>query len=836
MKKLILVLLLALTLGLIACEEPHEHAFGEWVVVKEATELEEGSKERTCECGEKETETIEKLTHTHAYGEWVVVKEATELEEGTKERTCECGEKETETIEKLTHTHEYSEWVVVKEATTEEEGLKERTCECGEKETETIGKLAHTHEYGEWVVVKEATEEEAGLQERTCSCGEKESEEIAKLEHVHNFVEGKCTCGETTEVLVESMELNGKTEMNEGEEQTLTLTVVPEYATNKEVVWSSSDDSIATVENGLVKAIKSGTVTISATSSNDVVIELVINVIASINDALAKEKFDVFMENFPKETNQNLPLGNEEYTISYEFDKCFNESGEIDQEEFDATATGKVKFILGDIVLEENVSVLVYGYFTDVVYEKFCQSLPKVVKEDITFTRNFDDYGGTKIYINDSSNADVLSKTGIYNRPFHDEEVTLRINVRTTTPKVSRYYDCVLNVRGEEMKVKTKAVMKWVEETYPRNMILYYDEVGLPTQCDDYDATIEWFDADGNVLNFNKIAQDPVLGDSQVLTAKISIRGEVRDETIDYFVWNKKYTSDEEKVEDFVNAMNWQNIGVYKYKSAAFYENNWGYLPFIFQGDAVRNQDYMLEYTYGRVRTNIKATSTEYVVIHDTAGGAPTHTAESFALNQVQANNNPDNTYISWHFTAGEDGIYQSLPLDEVAYHAGDGSHVYGDIWYSSTYNKSDCIGGGNRNGIGIESCINQGADYNTTLRMLAKLVAELLMEFNLSTDRIKQHWHFSGKDCPGVIRHCGRWEEFKNLCKAEYFMKTQLKGIEFEYKSLSPDVMNDEGKIIVKDGLARTVSYKVKVNGEGISKEYEFSSTINAYEDWSER
>ena len=386
------------------------------------------------------------------------------------------------------------------------------------------------------------------------------------------------------------------------------------------------------------------------------------------------------------------------------------------------------------------------------------------------------------------------------------------------------------------MKVKTAAVMKWVEETYPRNMILYYDEAGLPTQCDDYDAKLEWFDANGDALDFNKIAQDPVLGDSQVLTAKISIRGEVRNETIDYFVWNKKYTSNEEKVEDFVNALNWQNIGVYKYKSAAFYENNWGYLPFIVQGDAVRNQDYMLEYTYGRVRTNIKKTSTEYVVVHDTAGGAPTHTAESFALNQVQANNNPDNTYISWHFTVGTDGIFQSLPLDEVAYHAGDGSHVYGDTWYSSTYGKADCIGGGNRNGIGIESCINQGADYNVTLRMLAKLVAELLLEFNLSTDRIKQHWHFSGKDCPGVIRHCGRWEEFKNLVKAEYFMKTQLKGIEFEYKSLSPDVMDDEGKIIVKDGIARTVSYKVKVNGEGISKEYEFSSTINAYEDWSDK
>ena len=156
--------------------------------------------------------------------------------------------------------------------------------------------------------------------------------------------------------------------------QTLTLTVVPEYATNKEVVWSSSDDSVATVDNGLVKAIKAGTVTINATSSNNLVVEIVITVTAAINDALAKEKFNVFMENFPKETNQNLPLGNEEYTISYEFDKCFNENGEIDQEEFDATATGKVKFVLGDIVLEENVSVLVYGYFTDVVYDNSSNS------------------------------------------------------------------------------------------------------------------------------------------------------------------------------------------------------------------------------------------------------------------------------------------------------------------------------------------------------------------------------------------------------------------------------------------------------------------------------
>lgn len=49
---------------LAACGDPeHEHAWGEWTTVKEATCLEDGSKERVCGCGEKQTETIKALGH-----------------------------------------------------------------------------------------------------------------------------------------------------------------------------------------------------------------------------------------------------------------------------------------------------------------------------------------------------------------------------------------------------------------------------------------------------------------------------------------------------------------------------------------------------------------------------------------------------------------------------------------------------------------------------------------------------------------------------------------------------------------------------------------------------
>ena len=77
---------------------------------------------------------------------------------------------------------------------------------------------------------------------------------------------------ETTQpVLVSQITLSAsKTELIEGESVQLEAVVLPEDASDKALVYQSSDPSIATVsESGLVTAIKEGKATITAESARE---------------------------------------------------------------------------------------------------------------------------------------------------------------------------------------------------------------------------------------------------------------------------------------------------------------------------------------------------------------------------------------------------------------------------------------------------------------------------------------------------------------------------------------------------------------------------------------
>jgi len=161
------------------------HAYGDWVIVNEATCTEEGLRTQTCaNCGDVKKEVIPKVDHTWNEGE--VSKQPTCTEAGERTFTCTvCQETKTEVAEDLPAIgHNWSDWEV-KDATCTEDGLKTRHCQndgCNEVESEVIPATGHT--FGEWTVTTPATCETEGQETRTCAdCNETDTRVIKALGH-----------------------------------------------------------------------------------------------------------------------------------------------------------------------------------------------------------------------------------------------------------------------------------------------------------------------------------------------------------------------------------------------------------------------------------------------------------------------------------------------------------------------------------------------------------------------------------------------------------------------------------------------------------------------------
>ena len=129
MRKILFILCLLVVCFLGACNdnETHEHSFGEWVTVQEATCTKTGLKESSCSCGEIKKEAISKLAHTEVIDAAVEATcKETGLTEGKHCSVCDEVLVEQEVVDALSHS--YSEYVVTKEATTDTEGEKKATC------------------------------------------------------------------------------------------------------------------------------------------------------------------------------------------------------------------------------------------------------------------------------------------------------------------------------------------------------------------------------------------------------------------------------------------------------------------------------------------------------------------------------------------------------------------------------------------------------------------------------------------------------------------------------------------------------------------------------------
>ncbi|TKI87856.1 S-layer homology domain-containing protein [Bacillus mycoides] len=142
----------------------------------------------------------------------------------------------------------------------------------------------------------------------------------------------------------------------------------------------------------------------------------------------------------------------------------------------------------------------------------------------------------------------------------------------------------------------------------------------------------------------------------------------------------------------------------------------------------------------------------KYITIHETDNYSVGANARNHAQYLYSQATGTTDRSASWHFTVDDKEIYQHLPLNENAWHAGDGAE-----------------GTGNRESIAIEIAVNQDGDYNKAVENARKLAAYLMGELNIPLENVKKHQFWSGKNCPAIMIRNNAWEPFLQGTKAYY-------------------------------------------------------------------
>lgn len=129
------------------------------------------------------------------------------------------------------------------------------------------------------------------------------------------------------------------------------------------------------------------------------------------------------------------------------------------------------------------------------------------------------------------------------------------------------------------------------------------------------------------------------------------------------------------------------------------------------------------------------------IAVHETANRARGANAAAHA--NLQANGNVRSA--SWQWTVDDKEAVQSYPHDVRCWHAGDGESGLGSHF------------------IAIEICVNEDGDYEKALQNAAELIQIIRAEENLPRESVKQHFAFSGKNCPAILRSRGKsaWDAF---------------------------------------------------------------------------
>jgi len=559
-----------------------------------------------------------------------------------------------------------------------------------------------------------------------------------------------------------------------------------------------------------------------------------------------------------------------------------SDAGEITLEKGSADAILNYTITLDDQNKSDFLVIKVYSLTLDEVAQKFEQQFAGAIARDYNVKTDFDGYKVSWT----SSNPNLFSNEGKYNKPSNDTLITINYEVAINNHKETYQFEII--VKGLLVSEKRAIIVDWINDEYlPSKLIT--EEIQLPTYNEQFEAPIHWESSNPNVISSDgKVTRYP-------FDRYVSIRGVARvqdvdiDFTISVIVAAENVSSKQEKINAFLDAIALKEIGKLTFASYANINQTYNFLPFYENVPAPVVQQIMPKNSerpegVEGSRPGTKMTSVEFITIHDTASTSSGATAKMHADLLVRGYT------ASWHFAVDEDGAYQSIPLDEIAWHAGDGTRYFGltdtgvkasgpypeisisedgyftingekstvkaptsggrilkgsditpsgiytevgengNYYINNTYYNTDygkiSNHGGNRNSIGIESCVNNGSNYQMTVRHLAKLVAELLIMNDLGVERVLQHNNFSGKPCPNSIRNTGYWDNFLDLVSLEKFAKEELEDVEFVWTSQTP-ILDNHGMISLNVGNTRELKYAVVVSFDGTQITRSFTTKL---------
>lgn len=475
---------------------------------------------------------------------------------------------------------------------------------------------------------------------------------------------------------------------------------------------------------------------------------------------------------FAEEFDYEFPRKYQGHEITWEFAKSdyIDENGKFIEPSFHDVTLKLSVFVDGqkagtkNITLSRNLTI----YFGEI--EKYVKSFIKDrARGDVRLMTTYYDIEGIEISYT-SSKPEIVDNTGKYYNHEYDEEIV---------------FDVVVSYRGKTHEFQVKHISvglpdldkiakidEWLREQLAN--MPFEDGTELPVTHPFYGGRIRWICEDPFVVLNNKDFFLPMDEGTYMLMAEVNYPGAF--EYFQYFVdlpatdvkdpleRAKRFlaVATPKEIEEFIVLYKGDSVNITRniIGSDVKWQVHGGTKPEVpqseldrrmYEGYTMPNDDNVL-----------------WIVVHETGMKTVGLFAEAFdkiQWDRATGDSKPDS--VSWHYTVDDHQIIQNYEDKIACWHAGDRT----------------AIGGGNKNGIGIEMCINPDGKYDASLRNDARLVASLLIKYNLNMANVKRHRDFMSKDCPETMIRERRWFEFLDLVAKEYISQTLLAQFEISYE-----------------------------------------------------